>query len=301
MGEGLISRNDALNNSSDHERMIDTGLSSGTAKFEPEPTTPTSIYTIDRSSYPSPLEDGEGEYVAETEERGPSGTNCSSRKNGVVRFHKRLVGGDDLSIATSTDSSNMLDTGTHSLTEDQLKFKLKEVECELSAEKAMRRKKDASLVKLAKQLQKCTKESDTKDQQILKMAKNINELEELLHKHRCEAAEDQQKIRNVCREMEERVEEYEALVQSLKKQIAEANLEVEMLVARMEMEHEIASARSTACDESIADRYRDVEIEHEIDVQSKSWVTKGSLLAIALSGAAVAVGAGLSRGAGRTR
>lgn len=113
------------------------------------------------------------------------------------------------------------------LDEVQMQEYIRQLECDLSAEKAMRRKKDRSIVKLAKQLKFCTNESHLKERQIINMAKTINELEQVLHNHHRELAIDQEKIRNVCRQSEERLEEYETLVQALRKQLFDLHLELD--------------------------------------------------------------------------
>jgi hypothetical protein len=291
----------SVDNSSDDERMIDTGLSSGGAKSETEASSPSCVSLVELASA-SYIEDGDDDvYVPVIEERGPTSKNGLSRKPTVVRFQRRVGNGDDLSMSTSTDSVFMLDTSGN---QDayEMRMKLKEVECELSAEKAIRRKKDASLVKLAKQLQKSSRDSDAKEQQVLKMAKTINELESILQHQRRESADDQQKIRRICRETEDRLQEYEELVLSLKRQLAETKLEAEMLSARIEMQQEIASMGSLVGDgESVAHQNRDIEIVNMKDVQSTSWMTNERKIALALSGVAIVCAGVRMRGVGRLR
>jgi hypothetical protein len=174
-----------------------------------------------------------------------NGNTISGLRFDDNQHHQVSEGEEDADELSSTSSSNT-DTGTDveyatSVSPEYLTMKIMQLKCDLSAEKAMRRRKEKCIVKLAKRLQVCTQESDAKERQIYKMAKTINDLEDLLHNHHHELAMDQEKIRNVCRETEKHLEEYEDLVLSLRKQLFDSNVVIETL--RLELQQQELSPK----------------------------------------------------------
>jgi hypothetical protein len=271
------------NNSDDEQIMIPTGLSRTGNKGEEVSPSPTSIVdsTIysendlehPRQQHPRQQQQQQQQWTEFENQNDASSTNIIFPRS-IVRYTTRRTVVEECESNSSNDE-----------TIEQLMNTLRGLECDLSGEKAIRRKKEKSIVKLAKQLQITSRDAEVKDRQVLKMAKTINDLEEILHDHHRELADDQEKIRKVCRETEERLEEYEAMVFTLRKQLAEANLEVDMLNSRIQMEGRLSLEspiyRSIANDKSTND--------------SDHWQkVKNRIAAASVAIIAVAVTAGLS-------
>lgn len=174
----------------------------------------------------------------------------------------------DLATPSSIDSATDLQYFT-SESEEYLKTKIQDLKCDLSAEKAIRRKKDKMIVKLAKQLKVCTEASETKEVQIYKMAKTINDLQDILHNNHHELAIDQEKIRNVRRETEERLVEHENLVSSLRKQLFNSNVEVETLRLQLQQQ-ELQTHKSIDVDEKSSTDSACSEIVHRLSISTRS-------------------------------
>lgn len=215
--------------------------------------------TLDSDSqqgYNGNMEEYQGKKISIIEDNRPINNSL-----GIDKGYDSLTSEEDLS-STSNCTDPVTDVDYMSSSEECLKKKLQDLRCDLSAEQAIRRKSDKCLVKLAKQLKKRTDESEAKERQIYKMAKTINDLEDLLHNHHHELAEDQEKIRNICRETEARLEDYEALVLSLRKQLFDSNVEVESLRLQLEQRRS-SNPRSYHSLESIMEH-----VSISIDTQS---------------------------------
>jgi hypothetical protein len=148
--------------------------------------------------------------------KGDSKENAAENQR-TVRFSEI-----QLSFSSEEDTDGLI---------EKLRSQLTQAQVDLSGEKAIRRRKEKNLVKLAKELSHRQTEAELKDRKIKQLEGRIDETEKLLEEMKRDVEDAAQKHRAAVRENDALVTELEQTVRSLRKELFESNLERDRLRA----------------------------------------------------------------------
>mmetsp|Transcript_7902 Transcript_7902/g.11447 ORF Transcript_7902/g.11447 Transcript_7902/m.11447 type:complete len:477 (-) Transcript_7902:16-1446(-) len=184
---------------------------------------------------------------------GQSSTNLDDKEGGDTAI---VLGKETMRKVSFTGVSSLGSSDSGEKTHDQLiekigkiKSDFQQAKCDLSAEKAIRRKKEKNLVKLAKELTKRSKKDNEKDQSIEEMKAKITCLQDKLDAARTE-------IDNCIIEGEKKTRDYNSILD-------EAHEKHRRTVAEYDAELLVMSKKHASEIEMLNQSSRDIAIEAE--------------------------------------
>lgn len=139
----------------------------------------------------------------------------------------RFTGVPQLSLSDEEDFG--LENNTRDEEVEMLHQQLKNALANLSAEKAMRSRKEKNLVKLAKELNKRSEDADLKERKLVEMAETVNTLQASLRHQRADHCADQERHLAFVADSEERSSRLEQAAAALRSELAAAKLQIDAL------------------------------------------------------------------------
>lgn len=148
----------------------------------------------------------------------------------------RFSGVPDLSLS----DDGVFGKGENGICEDVdvLHQQLRNALSDLSAEKAVRSRKEKSLVKLAKELNKRSADAELKERKLIELAETVNALNVSIRQQRADHGADQERHVAVTRESSERGQRLERAVEELRAELCAARRDADGVRAQL------AAARS---------------------------------------------------------